>query len=88
MKDLRVAACGALGKGFALRRSAALELMAHGGPTGDPRVAADLSKVCVWQRRLAAGKITWPLSETTWEGALRKGRGHGPIRNLRMMSAD
>eukprot|EP00971_Amphidinium_carterae_P069284 1371062-Amphidinium_carterae.1 len=61
MKDLRAAARGALGKGAALRRSAALELMAHGGPIGDPRVAADLSTVRVWQR-LAAGKVTWPLS--------------------------
>eukprot|EP00971_Amphidinium_carterae_P086281 1707473-Amphidinium_carterae.2 len=55
---------------------------AHGSwPTGDPRVAVDLSTVRVWQRNLAAGKLTWPLSATTWEGALRKGRGRGPIRN-------
>eukprot|EP00971_Amphidinium_carterae_P239908 4762723-Amphidinium_carterae.1 len=33
--DLRAVAGGALGKGAALRRSGALELMAHGGPTGD-----------------------------------------------------
>eukprot|EP00971_Amphidinium_carterae_P219761 4363111-Amphidinium_carterae.1 len=36
MKDLRASARGALGKGAALRSAAALELMAHGGPTGDP----------------------------------------------------
>eukprot|EP00971_Amphidinium_carterae_P254708 5056143-Amphidinium_carterae.1 len=30
--------------------------MAHGGPTGDPRVAADLCTDRVWQRRVAAGK--------------------------------
>eukprot|EP00971_Amphidinium_carterae_P120342 2384602-Amphidinium_carterae.2 len=35
--------------------------MAHGGPTGDPQVAADLSTFRVWQRGLAAGKVTWPL---------------------------
>eukprot|EP00971_Amphidinium_carterae_P025836 509668-Amphidinium_carterae.1 len=42
MKDLRASARGALGKGASLRRSAALELLAHGAPTGDSRVAADL----------------------------------------------
>eukprot|EP00971_Amphidinium_carterae_P048289 951208-Amphidinium_carterae.1 len=60
--------------------------MAHGGPTGDPRVSADLSTVRVWQRQLAAGMVTWPLFQTIWEGALRKGRGRGPICNLRMMA--
>eukprot|EP00971_Amphidinium_carterae_P081681 1616009-Amphidinium_carterae.2 len=65
MKDLRASARGALGKGASLRRSAALELMAHGGPSGDPSScgcsAADLSTVRVWQRRIAAGKVQWPL---------------------------
>eukprot|EP00971_Amphidinium_carterae_P050085 987193-Amphidinium_carterae.3 len=28
----------------------------------------------------------WPLSEVSWEGALRRGRGCGPIRNLRLMA--
>eukprot|EP00971_Amphidinium_carterae_P230341 4571282-Amphidinium_carterae.2 len=64
--------------------------MAHGGPSGDPRVTADLSTVRVWQRRVAAGEIIWPLSESnsdvSWEGALRRGRGRGPIRNLRQMA--
>eukprot|EP00971_Amphidinium_carterae_P197704 3923989-Amphidinium_carterae.2 len=60
--------------------------MAHGGPTGDPRVAADLRIVRVWQRRLAAGKLTWLLSEATWEGALCRGRKSGPTCNLRMMA--
>eukprot|EP00971_Amphidinium_carterae_P198368 3937000-Amphidinium_carterae.2 len=35
MTDLKASACGALGKGAALRRSAALELMAHGGPSAN-----------------------------------------------------
>eukprot|EP00971_Amphidinium_carterae_P045242 890246-Amphidinium_carterae.1 len=51
----------ALGKGALLRRSAAIELVAHGGPSGDPRVAADLSTVRVWQRHIAAGKVSWHL---------------------------
>eukprot|EP00971_Amphidinium_carterae_P156165 3096150-Amphidinium_carterae.4 len=70
VKDLRASARGALGKGASLRRSAALELMAHGGPSDDPRVAADLSTVRVWQRRIAAGKMQWPLPVASWEGAL------------------
>eukprot|EP00971_Amphidinium_carterae_P330466 6463512-Amphidinium_carterae.1 len=86
MKDLRASARGTLGKVASVRRSAALELMAHGGPTRDPRVAADLSTVRVWQRRIDAGKVIWPLSEVSWEGALRRGRGRGPIRNLRLMA--
>eukprot|EP00971_Amphidinium_carterae_P198831 3945751-Amphidinium_carterae.1 len=86
MKDLRASATGALGKGASLRRSAALELMAHGGSTGDPRVVADVSIVRVWQRRIPAGKVIWPFSEVSWEGALRRGRGPGPIRNLRRMA--
>eukprot|EP00971_Amphidinium_carterae_P126477 2505609-Amphidinium_carterae.1 len=45
--------------------------MAHGGPTVDPRVAADLRTVRVWQRCLAACKVTWPLSEATWDGSQR-----------------
>eukprot|EP00971_Amphidinium_carterae_P347577 6489646-Amphidinium_carterae.2 len=58
MKDLRASA-------LALRRVAALELMAHGGPIGDPCAVADLRTVCVWQRRIAAGKAQWPLSEVS-----------------------
>eukprot|EP00971_Amphidinium_carterae_P265559 5268159-Amphidinium_carterae.1 len=73
MKDLRASARGALGKGALLRRSAVLELMAHGGPFGDPRVAADLSTVRVWQHRIAAGKVQWPLPMASWAGALRRG---------------
>eukprot|EP00971_Amphidinium_carterae_P109134 2161083-Amphidinium_carterae.1 len=60
MNDLRASARGVLGKGASLRRSAALELVAHGGPSGDPRVAADLSTVRVWQRCIAVGKVHWP----------------------------
>eukprot|EP00971_Amphidinium_carterae_P086060 1702683-Amphidinium_carterae.1 len=42
MTEIRVAARGALGKGAGLRRSAPWELIAHGGPSGDPQVMADL----------------------------------------------
>eukprot|EP00971_Amphidinium_carterae_P166094 3292106-Amphidinium_carterae.1 len=45
MTKLRTCARQALGKGAGLRRSAALELMAHGGPAADPQVSADLSTV-------------------------------------------
>eukprot|EP00971_Amphidinium_carterae_P253257 5028104-Amphidinium_carterae.1 len=61
MKDLRASARGALGKGASLRRFLALELLAHGGPSGHrpfPRLL-------------------------NWEGALRRGRGRGPIRSLK-----
>eukprot|EP00971_Amphidinium_carterae_P041765 820757-Amphidinium_carterae.1 len=53
---LRTSARKALGKGAGLRRSAPLELMAHGGPAADPQVSADLSAVRVWNRRILAGK--------------------------------
>eukprot|EP00971_Amphidinium_carterae_P071473 1413922-Amphidinium_carterae.2 len=90
MKDLRASARGALGKETSLRCAAALELMVHGGPSGDPRVAADLSTVRVLQHCIAAGKVHWPLLKASWEGALeaalRRGRGRGPIRNLRQMA--
>eukprot|EP00971_Amphidinium_carterae_P056281 1111000-Amphidinium_carterae.1 len=86
MKDLQASARGALGKGASLRRSAALELMAHGGPSGDPLVVADLSTVRVWQRCIAAGKVQWLFPMASWEGALNRGRGRGPIRNLRQMA--
>eukprot|EP00971_Amphidinium_carterae_P343724 6483660-Amphidinium_carterae.4 len=52
--------------------------MAHEGPIGDPRVR-------VWQGRLAAGKVTWRLCQATRQGELSKGRGRGPICNLRVM---
>eukprot|EP00971_Amphidinium_carterae_P171443 3398361-Amphidinium_carterae.2 len=38
------------------------------------------------QRRIAAGRVLWPLSEVSWEGALNRGRRRGPIRNLRHMA--
>eukprot|EP00971_Amphidinium_carterae_P197477 3919154-Amphidinium_carterae.2 len=60
--------------------------MAHGGPSSDPRVTADLSTVLLWQRRVAAGEVSWPLSDVSWEGALHRGRGRGPMRNLRQMA--
>eukprot|EP00971_Amphidinium_carterae_P198249 3934636-Amphidinium_carterae.1 len=53
--------------------------MAHG-------VAADFSTVKVWQRRIAAGKVTWPLTEVSWKWALTKGKGCGPTRNSRLMA--
>eukprot|EP00971_Amphidinium_carterae_P192087 3811074-Amphidinium_carterae.2 len=37
MKDVRISARKALGKGANLRRSSPLELMAYGGPAGDPQ---------------------------------------------------
>eukprot|EP00971_Amphidinium_carterae_P087898 1739345-Amphidinium_carterae.2 len=68
MKDLRASARGALGKGASLRSSVALKLMAHGGPCGEPRVAADLSTVGVWQRRVAAGNVSWPFLRLPGKG--------------------
>eukprot|EP00971_Amphidinium_carterae_P256100 5084803-Amphidinium_carterae.1 len=40
-----VGARKALGKGANLRRSSPLELMAYGGPVGDPQVTADLNTI-------------------------------------------
>eukprot|EP00971_Amphidinium_carterae_P182164 3615242-Amphidinium_carterae.1 len=37
VKDVRISARRALGKGANLRRSSPLELMAYGGPAGDPQ---------------------------------------------------
>eukprot|EP00971_Amphidinium_carterae_P216708 4302082-Amphidinium_carterae.1 len=37
MKDVRISARKALGRGANLRRSSPLELMAYGGPAGDPQ---------------------------------------------------
>eukprot|EP00971_Amphidinium_carterae_P206384 4095778-Amphidinium_carterae.1 len=46
MTKVRTCARKALGKGAGLRRSAPLELMAHGGPAADPQVSADLLSEC------------------------------------------
>eukprot|EP00971_Amphidinium_carterae_P004954 99326-Amphidinium_carterae.2 len=62
MTRIRTAARKAC-KGAGLRRSAPLELMAHGGPAADPQVSADLSTVRVWHRRILAGKLDWPLTD-------------------------
>eukprot|EP00971_Amphidinium_carterae_P242668 4818288-Amphidinium_carterae.1 len=63
--------------------------MAYGGPAGDPQVTADLNTVRIWQRRLNAGKLQWPLEERAWDTALAKGRGRGPIRRLpRVLAAE
>eukprot|EP00971_Amphidinium_carterae_P019834 390674-Amphidinium_carterae.1 len=45
MNDVRISARKALGKGANLRRSSSLELMAYGGPAGDPQVTADLNTI-------------------------------------------
>eukprot|EP00971_Amphidinium_carterae_P143197 2837097-Amphidinium_carterae.1 len=86
MTKLRTSARKALGKGADLRRSAPLELMAHGGPAADPQVSADLSTIRVWHRRILAGKMDWPLPDLLWDHALRPGRGRGPVRNLKQMA--
>eukprot|EP00971_Amphidinium_carterae_P327378 6458705-Amphidinium_carterae.2 len=90
MKDLRASARGALGPRL-MQRSLAEEISGsrtHGSwrPSGDPRVVAGLSTVRVWQRRIAAGKVSWPLPMASWEGDLNRGRGRGLIRNLRQMA--
>eukprot|EP00971_Amphidinium_carterae_P077850 1539912-Amphidinium_carterae.2 len=86
MSKIRTCARKALGKGAGLRRSAPLELMAHGGPAADPQVSADLSTVRVWHRRILAGKLEWPLPDNMWENALRPGRGRGSTRNLKQLA--
>eukprot|EP00971_Amphidinium_carterae_P089440 1770021-Amphidinium_carterae.1 len=42
MTKVRTCARKALGKGAGLRRSAPLELIAHGGPAADPQVSGRL----------------------------------------------
>eukprot|EP00971_Amphidinium_carterae_P024947 492441-Amphidinium_carterae.1 len=86
MTKVRTCARKALGKGAGLRRSAPLELMAHGGPAADPQVSADLSIVRVWHRRILAGKMEWPLPDNLWDHALRPGRGRGLVRNLKQLA--
>eukprot|EP00971_Amphidinium_carterae_P040484 794699-Amphidinium_carterae.1 len=60
-KDVRISARKALGKGANLRRSSPLELMAYGGPAGDPQVTSDLNTIRAWQRKLNSGTLEWPL---------------------------
>eukprot|EP00971_Amphidinium_carterae_P316290 6286734-Amphidinium_carterae.1 len=86
MKDVRISARKALGKGAHLRRSSPIELMAYGGPAGDPQVTSDLNTIRAWQRKLNAGTLEWPLDTEVWERALNKGRGRGPIRHLRLLA--
>eukprot|EP00971_Amphidinium_carterae_P006532 128832-Amphidinium_carterae.1 len=86
MKDVRISARKALGNGAHLRRSSPLELMAYGGPAGDPQVTSDLNTIRAWQRKLNAGTLEWPLDTEVWERALAKGRGRGPIRHLRLLA--
>eukprot|EP00971_Amphidinium_carterae_P166227 3294739-Amphidinium_carterae.1 len=71
MAKLRANSKHALGNGASLRRSAPLELMAHGGPAADPQVSADLSTVTHWHRRILAGKVEWPLEARLWNDALK-----------------
>eukprot|EP00971_Amphidinium_carterae_P167216 3313329-Amphidinium_carterae.1 len=67
MKDPCASACGAIGKGAALRRPAALELMAHRGPIGDPRVAADRIRLR-------------PIAAVKWDSALHLCKSVADIR--------
>eukprot|EP00971_Amphidinium_carterae_P205425 4076908-Amphidinium_carterae.1 len=89
MNKLHMSARKAFGKGAGLRRSAPLELMAHGEPTADPQVSADLS-MRVWNRRILARKqcrkLEWPLEPRLWDDALKPGRGRGPMRNLKQLA--
>eukprot|EP00971_Amphidinium_carterae_P003385 66713-Amphidinium_carterae.3 len=57
MKDVRISACSALGKGASLRRSSPLELMAYGGPAGDPQAPADLNMILCQHKRLPSEQI-------------------------------
>eukprot|EP00971_Amphidinium_carterae_P000142 3279-Amphidinium_carterae.1 len=85
MSKIRTCARKALGKGAGLRRSAPLELMAHGGPAADPQVSADLSTVRVWHRRILAGKMEWPLPDNMWDNALKMGEAE-VTRNLKQLA--
>eukprot|EP00971_Amphidinium_carterae_P211551 4197570-Amphidinium_carterae.1 len=69
-----------------LRRSSPLELMAYGGPAGDPQVTADLNTIRAWQQKLQTSTLVWPLDESVWDSALAKRRGHGPIRHLKTLA--
>eukprot|EP00971_Amphidinium_carterae_P086028 1701838-Amphidinium_carterae.1 len=73
-------------KGASLRRSSPFEFMAYGGPAGDPQVTADLNTTRIWQRRLDAGRLDWPLEERAWTTALDRGRERGPMRHLRLLA--
>eukprot|EP00971_Amphidinium_carterae_P087122 1723368-Amphidinium_carterae.3 len=56
------------------------------GQARDPQVTAELNTICVWQRRLDAGRLDWPLEERAWSTALNRGRGRGPIRHLHLLA--
>eukprot|EP00971_Amphidinium_carterae_P046112 907736-Amphidinium_carterae.2 len=83
---MNVTARKALGKGASLRRSNSLELMAFGGPAGDPQDTTDLNCLGSTQLIWHAGLLQWPLEEWAWGTALAKGRGRGPIRHLRLLA--
>eukprot|EP00971_Amphidinium_carterae_P119182 2360941-Amphidinium_carterae.2 len=63
MNDVRISARKALGKGASLRHSSPHELRAYGGPAGDQQVTADFNTISIWQRRLDAGTLEWPLEK-------------------------
>eukprot|EP00971_Amphidinium_carterae_P057447 1135796-Amphidinium_carterae.2 len=79
MKDVRISARKALGKGARLRRLSPLELLAYGGTAGDPQITADLNAIRIWQRRLEARRLDRPLDNRAWPAALDRGRGRGPF---------
>eukprot|EP00971_Amphidinium_carterae_P040165 788377-Amphidinium_carterae.2 len=87
MKDVHISARKAVGKEARLRRSNPLGLMAYGRPSGDLEVTADLNTICIWQRRLDAGRLEWSPYDRAWRTALYidRGRGRGPIRHLRFL---
>eukprot|EP00971_Amphidinium_carterae_P127459 2525378-Amphidinium_carterae.1 len=79
MKDVRISARKALGKGAHLRRSSPLELMAYGGPAGDHQVTSDLNTIRAWQRKLimlAPSNGLW-LPRSGREHSI-KAEGEGP----------
>eukprot|EP00971_Amphidinium_carterae_P134560 2666825-Amphidinium_carterae.2 len=62
MNDVRVSARRALGKGANLRRSSPLEVMAYGGPAGDPQVTVDLNTI-----RALADRVGWVPQPNGWQ---------------------
>eukprot|EP00971_Amphidinium_carterae_P020767 409542-Amphidinium_carterae.2 len=86
MNDVRISTRRAPCKRANLRRSSPLELMAYGGPAGDPQLTDDLNTIRVWQQKINTGTFEWPLQKRIWDNALSKGRGRGPIRHLKILA--
>eukprot|EP00971_Amphidinium_carterae_P107041 2120152-Amphidinium_carterae.1 len=80
MTKLRTCARQALGKGAGLRRSALLELMAHGGPAADLQVLADLSTVRVWHSLTGASLLARIAAR--WSGLSKLGCGAMPSNQV------